>query len=553
MLINNFNIQMTFSSVQDLATQRRKVLDKALRVLAENYPTPSAGKECAVMTEFKQIVNDFFLTDHVYEEDNEPKNRVKAESIVKGPFNPVEADFTKSIPAKNNSKQQEGGTKVLKSKQKNHVMATSTGSTHSPEVQPKSIKKRAPAKSRRILKKELMNSKQLTFSDYDSENLQKKENSVLDSPKSVFGILFGLTMFFLWLPDVSISIQLDIGVLLIFISAFLGMSFSPRNAGGDVNTASENRKRIDSETLIRQSLEGSTKRSTSSVSISKSTSILSSIVSTSTTNVFDEAKGKSPLRKFPDGAEIGSILNCWSEPVASEFKVRGANYLKDKVKVPSGPFLFPARGADLFISDCCPEHIAKYKALLGGKLREKPTMIINYRLPWGNFITYSEIPERFLPYLRYCYDKSVKPPPMTGMSNAEICASRYLMADDKGKDEILKIVPKVVKGPWVVKKTCDGKPAIVCNKMPTQYFYEPASEGKAEYLEVDLDIVASSAARAILAVAQRYTKTLTLDLGFVLQGNSPDELPEQMVFGARLHGLDPLTAPTLPQNMDSLI
>jgi Protein of unknown function (DUF1336). len=139
---------------------------------------------------------------------------------------------------------------------------------------------------------------------------------------------------------------------------------------------------------------------------------------------------------------------------------------------------------------------------------------------------------------------------MDGLTNAEVCACRYLMADDKGKDQILKIVPKVVKGPWIVKKTCDGKPAIVCKKMPTQYFYEAATDGKAEYLEVDLDIVASSAARAILSVAQRYTKSLTLDLGFVLQGNSPDELPEQMAFGSRLHGLDPLTAPMLPQSVD---
>ena len=195
----------------------------------------------------------------------------------------------------------------------------------------------------------------------------------------------------------------------------------------------------------------------------------------------------------------------------------------------------------------------RYKAILGTKLREKPTFIINYRLPWGNCVTYSEIPSKFLPFLNFCYDKSSPVPSMEGMSNAEVCACRYLMADSKKKDEILKIVPKVVKGPWIVKKACDGKPAIVCNKMPTQYFYEPASEGKAEYLEVDLDIVASSAARAILAVAQRYTKSLTLDLGFVLQGNSQDELPEQMAFGSRLHGLDPLTAPMLPQTFDGTL
>jgi hypothetical protein len=69
-------------------------------------------------------------------------------------------------------------------------------------------------------------------------------------------------------------------------------------------------------------------------------------------------------------------------------------------------------------------------------------------------------------------------------------------------------------------------------------------------LEADLDIVASSAARGILSVTRTYTRVLTIDLGFVVQGNSGDELPEQMLVGARLHGIDPLTAPPYPPSKD---
>ena len=39
--------------------------------------------------------------------------------------------------------------------------------------------------------------------------------------------------------------------------------------------------------------------------------------------------------------------------------------------------------------------------------------------------------------------------------------------------------------------------------------------------------------------------------GFVIQGNHPDELPEQMLVGMRLHSLDPMIAPDLPDDMDS--
>ncbi len=65
-------------------------------------------------------------------------------------------------------------------------------------------------------------------------------------------------------------------------------------------------------------------------------------------------------------------------------------------------------------------------------------------------------------------------------------------------------------------------------------------------MEADLDIVSSAAARGILSVTRTYTQVLTLDLGFVVQGNKEDELPEQMLVGTRLHGINPLTAPPLP-------
>jgi hypothetical protein len=110
--------------------------------------------------------------------------------------------------------------------------------------------------------------------------------------------------------------------------------------------------------------------------------------------------------------------------------------------------------------------------------------------------------------------------------------------------------PSVVEGPWVVKSVVGGKPAIIGTKLPVSWVYQKEEDGKAMYLEADLDIVASSAARGILSVARTYTQVLTIDLGFVVQGNTADELPEQMLVGARLHGIDPLTAPQLPLSKD---
>eukprot|EP00584_Thalassiosira_punctigera_P022711 CAMPEP_0172574756 /NCGR_PEP_ID=MMETSP1067-20121228/136864_1 /TAXON_ID=265564 ORGANISM="Thalassiosira punctigera, Strain Tpunct2005C2" /NCGR_SAMPLE_ID=MMETSP1067 /ASSEMBLY_ACC=CAM_ASM_000444 /LENGTH=412 /DNA_ID=CAMNT_0013367389 /DNA_START=517 /DNA_END=1755 /DNA_ORIENTATION=- len=262
--------------------------------------------------------------------------------------------------------------------------------------------------------------------------------------------------------------------------------------------------------------------------------------------------------KFPDGAKLGSHLNCWSSPPSGNFMVRGPKYLKNKKKVPSSDYLFPCRGCDLFLTDLAPKNLGRNRAILEGKLREKPTFIVNYRLPWGVFLSYHEIPERFLPFLRRGHghgDQSVPLPSTAGMTAGDRAACNFLLSDSEEKDAAWKIVPVVAQGPWMVKKVVGGKPAIVGKQLPITYVYQPAQkmgndEELCEYLEADLDIVSSAAARNILAVVRSYTNVLTVDLGFVVQGNKKEELPEQMMLGLRLHGLDPLTAELLPEMDD---
>ena len=68
----------------------------------------------------------------------------------------------------------------------------------------------------------------------------------------------------------------------------------------------------------------------------------------------DDLVVQSPMQRFPDDAELGSILNCWSDPPCTTFKVRGAKDLTDKRKSDSGRYIFKARGIDLVLRDTCP-------------------------------------------------------------------------------------------------------------------------------------------------------------------------------------------------------
>jgi hypothetical protein len=359
---------MTFSRVQELAMERRKTLDKALRVLTENYPT-SEYEESSAMKHFKQIVNDFFLTDHVYDELSKEHQGLAADATVtcletkherltpSPPTDPPPLAKDYSVEGERYSRQPRGGVHVEATGwNKESDSRSAGGGGSSPFVQPKTVRRRAPVDCRKIMRRQLMKTKTLTLSENETQNnVKRREPECFQSPVTVFAMFFGLMLFFLWLPKVTIELQLDGACVLMIICAAVGMSLAPESHetcyhahnGGEVL---QSRTRVDSETLMRMSL-GNDKATERSLSRNCSIFTYSSDLK--------ESSGKSPIQKFPEGAEIGSILNCWSEPVAHEFKVRGPNYLKDKIKIPSGPFLFPARGVDIFLSDCCPEHIAR--------------------------------------------------------------------------------------------------------------------------------------------------------------------------------------------------
>jgi hypothetical protein len=181
-----------------------------------------------------------------------------------------------------------------------------------------------------------------------------------------------------------------------------------------------------------------------------------------------------------------------------------------------------------------------FSAVLGGTLRKIPTFIVNFRFSWGVIALYWEIPSKLLPYLR------PNPPPVDDLTRPEKTLARFFMGDDNHRNSTLKLIPYIPEGPWIARNMVTGQPAIIGNKLPVTYTYAPASNGMAEYLEADLDIGSSSkAAKRIVSVCRRYMNALTIDIGFVIQGNTEEELPEQMLGSIRLHGPDPLKAPTL--------
>ena len=158
-------------------------------------------------------------------------------------------------------------------------------------------------------------------------------------------------------------------------------------------------------------------------------------------------------------------------------------------------------------------------------------------------VLYFEVPNKLAPYIN-----TTDVPIDADLNHAEKTLAKWFQGSDNYKNDRLKLIPYVAEGPWVVRNMVTGRPAIIGRKLPVSYRTIPTGSGPhaAALCEVTLDIGSSSAtAKRIVSVCRRYMSGLSADIGFVIQAEEPEELPEQMLGSIRVHGPDPLKAPKI--------
>jgi len=236
----------------------------------------------------------------------------------------------------------------------------------------------------------------------------------------------------------------------------------------------------------------------------------------------------SPLPKFPENKG----LSCWSSPNHNLFKVRSISYLKDRLKLPSDPPVFQCRGVDIWLTDNAERNISRHPAMLGGKLHEEDTFIVNFLLPFANLVAYF----------------SVKPVNQMPPNVARVWQA-FVNGDQEYRDGKLKLLPVVVEGPWIVKKAVGPgtSPAMVGRDLPLQYYFtEPTATKKGIY-EVDVLVTASRIARGILNVVKGHTKSLTIAFAFIIEAAEQVDLPENVLCAFQVHSMDLEACPRLPE------
>ncbi|XP_040863110.1 protein ENHANCED DISEASE RESISTANCE 2-like isoform X2 [Glycine max] len=200
------------------------------------------------------------------------------------------------------------------------------------------------------------------------------------------------------------------------------------------------------------------------------------------------------------------------------FLIRGENYLEDRQKVKAKGTLMKMVAADWVRSDKReddlggrPGSIAQKYAAQGGP---EFFFIVNIQVPGST--TYSLA-------LYYMMNTPVEDAPLL---------ESFIKGDDAFRNSRFKLIPYISKGSWIVKQSVGKKACLVGQALEINYF-----QGS-NYLELGVDIGSSTVARGVVSLVLGYLNHLVIEMAFLIQGNTREELPEFLLGTCRLNHLD---------------
>ncbi|KAL6504074.1 hypothetical protein OROGR_025997 [Orobanche gracilis] len=208
----------------------------------------------------------------------------------------------------------------------------------------------------------------------------------------------------------------------------------------------------------------------------------------------------------------------WSVADPSLFLIRGDSYLVDNLKVKAKGTLLQMVGADWLRSDKREDDLAgRYGSIVQKySARGAPEFffVINIQVPGSS--TYNLA-------LYYMLKSPLEETPLL---------ERFVNGDDAFRNSRFKLIPYISKGSWIVKQSVGKKSCLVGQALEVNYF-----RGK-NYLELDIDVGSSTVARGVVSLVLGYLNNLVIEMSFLIQGNTAEELPEFLLGTCRLNYLD---------------
>ena len=225
----------------------------------------------------------------------------------------------------------------------------------------------------------------------------------------------------------------------------------------------------------------------------------------------------------------------WAEPDANSFIVRGSTYKTDRVKTNAGASIGRLIAVDLVLVDepilsgvsvhpgeRIQRALQQEKILIElGKESDMPPFIfiVNIVLPGPPF---------YHAVYYYAVDDMRTIDGSDGTGSSLLCKEFLFGDSDDFRDRTFKLIPRVVDGNFMVQKAVGSTPAIMGTKLK-QYYVR-----NSRFMEVILNCGSSPVARGVIRLCLGYAKTLMVDMGFLLEADSQEYLPERIFGCARM-------------------
>ncbi|CAA0404691.1 unnamed protein product [Arabidopsis thaliana] len=233
--------------------------------------------------------------------------------------------------------------------------------------------------------------------------------------------------------------------------------------------------------------------------------------------------------------DLETGTNGWASPPGNVFSLRSHNYFTaTKQKSPGGDYLLSLIAVDWLKSTTKKlDHILSRpdnRVIHAFKTSQSRNFIfaVNFQVPGKEH------------YNLVFYFATQKPIPSDSLLH------KFINTDeDSFRNERFKIVSNVVKGPWVVKAAAGKFGAFVAGKAMKCTYYRGDN-----YFEVDVDISSSAIMTALIRFMLGYVTYLMVDIGFVVEAQTEEELPERLIGGARICHMELSSAFVIDDDVD---
>ncbi|XP_054808597.1 protein ENHANCED DISEASE RESISTANCE 2-like [Prosopis cineraria] len=207
--------------------------------------------------------------------------------------------------------------------------------------------------------------------------------------------------------------------------------------------------------------------------------------------------------------------DCWKISDGNNFSIRSKQFCFDKSKITAGKHLMDLVAVDWFKDTKRMDHVAKCQGCAAQVASEKGLFSIIFNLQVPGSTHYSMV--------FYFVTKALVPGSLL---------QRFVDGDDEFRNSRLKLIPSVPKGSWIVRQSVGSTPCLLGKAVDCNYIRG------AKYLEIDVDIGSSTVANGVLGLVVGVITTLVVDMAFLVQANTTDELPERLIGAVRISHLE---------------